>query len=350
MFFSRTASALVLAVLLSACGDRAATGPTATGPTSTGSQGTMACVARERGYRLEFPARWFTNDAGQSEPCRFFHPEPFSLAPGTEATGIAISVSVNPLPFHQVTPVPTGSMASEVLGRRTATLDGRPAVRVETQATGEALLAAGVRGVSWFVDLSPGTLVATTSEAAAAGRHADNVEVLDDMMQSLRVLERGSTCSAGRSAPAPTPQPALPARVSAMRMAMVDAARKCHYEALARLALEGNTVFTYSFGEEDQPAAFWKAAESGGRPVMRSLVEVLDAPFATRTVEGTTQYLWPSAYGFERWQDVPEADREALRQLYGDEDLRRFAQFGTYTGHRVGITENGDWIFFVAGD
>ncbi len=353
MFLSRTAPALVFAVLLSACGDRGdgpATAPTATGPGSTGSQGTTACVAPERGYRLEFPDSWFTNDSGQSEPCRFFHPEPFSLAPRTEATGVAISVRVNPLPFDQVTPAPGGATASDVLDRRTTTLDGRPALRVETRATGEALLPAGVRGVSWYVDLSPGTLVATTSEAAAAGRHADNVDVLDEMMQSLRVLERSATCSAGRSSPAPTPQPALPAPVSDTRTAIVDAARKCDYEALARLALGGETDFTYSFGERGQPAAFWKAAESGGRPVMRSLVEVLDTPFDTRNVDGTTQYIWPSAYGFERWEDVPAADREALQQLYGEEDLRRFAQFGAYTGHRVGITENGDWVFFVAGD
>jgi hypothetical protein len=47
---------------------------------------------------------------------------------------------------------------------------------------------------------------------------------------------------------------------------------------------------------------------------------------------------------------VPKADREALRPLYGDEDFAAFQEFGAYLGYRVGITEEGEWIFFVAGD
>jgi len=36
--------------------------------------------------------------------------------------------------------------------------------------------------------------------------------------------------------------------------------------------------------------------------------------------------------------------------MYGQEDLRRFEQFGSYVGDRVGIAGSGDWIFFVGGD
>lgn len=67
-------------------------------------------------------------------------------------------------------------------------------------------------------------------------------------------------------------------------------------------------------------------------------------------MEAGTQYVWPSAYAYERWDDVPSAEREDLGRLYGDEDLLRFDQFGSYLGERVGITEGGDWTFFVGGD
>lgn len=347
-----TVGAVFLTGLLAACvgGGEPAAKPPPPASTIGPSAGTTECVALERGFRVRFPSTWFVNDADKTEPCRFFHPEPFSLDPGTEATGIAVNVRFNPMPFDQVTPWPEGSPASEVLDGSTTTVDGRRAARLETRATGRALLPEGVRGVSWFVDVADGTLVAATSEAAAAGSYVGNVEVLDQMMRSLRILERESACSAGRSVAVPAPQPALPDPVGVLRGKIVDAAKKCDYEALARLALAGDDRFTYSFGESGQPGAFWKAAESGGRPLLRSLVEILDGPFATRTVEGTTQYLWPSAYAFERWEDVPPREREALRRSYGDEDLRRFERFGSYTGHRVGITASGDWIFFVAGD
>ncbi len=202
----------------------------------------------------------------------------------------------------------------------------------------------------WFVDAGDGTLVATTSEAAAAGRYEDNVKVLDAMMRSLHLSERKSTCSTGRPAPAPTRRPELPEAVSATRMAIIEAARACDYDKLAQLARAGDSPFTYSFGGGGRPAAFWREAEAAGQAPLRMLVELLDGPAAIREAGGTTQYLWPAAYAFERWEDVPASAREDLRRMYGDDDLRRFEQFGSYVGHRVGITENGDWIFFVGGD
>ena len=358
---SRILPAVMLAGLLAACGqsgDRATppppvppdTGPPDTGPPDTRQEGTTTCVAPERGYRLEFPKSWYTNDAEIAEPCRFFHPEPFTVAPRTEATGLAVSVRINPTALADVAPSSERSGPAEVLGRRTTTIDGRPAVRAETRVTANGLVPAGTRTVSWFVDAGEGTLVATTSEAAAAGRYESNAQALDAMIHSLRLSDRKSTCSTGRSTPAPTRRPELPQAVSKMRMAIIDAARACDYDKLAQLALAGDGPFTYSFGGGGRPAAFWKEAEAAGKAPLRLLVELLDGPSATRNVGGTTQYLWPAAYAFERWEDVPTSAREDLRRMYGDDDLRRFAEFGSYAGHRVGITESGDWIFFVGGD
>ncbi len=93
-----------------------------------------------------------------------------------------------------------------------------------------------------------------------------------------------------------------------------------------------------------------REAEAAGRAPLRMLVELLDGPAATREAGGTTQYLWPAAYAFESWQEVPPSARDDLSRIYGEEDLRRFEQFGSYVGHRVGITRSGDWIFFVGGD
>lgn len=349
---SRIVLAIMLAGALAACGQSGdgATPPPPL-PPDTKQPGIVAtCVAPERGYRLDFPKSWYTNDAGVAEPCRFFHPEPFTVAPRTEATGLAVSVRLNPMALEDVAPSSERSGPMEVLGRRTTTIDGRPAVRAETRAVGNSLVPAGTRAVSWFVDAGDGTLVATTSEAAAAGRYHDNVQVLAGMIQSLRLSDRKSTCSTGRSTPAPTRQAGLPQAVSRMRMAIIDAARACNYDKLAELALSGSGTFTYSFGGGGRPAAFWREAEAAGQAPLRLLVELLDGPPAPREVQGSTQYLWPAAYVFERWEDVPASAQEDLRRMYGDDDLRRFAQFGSYAGHRVGITESGDWIFFVGGD
>ena len=191
----RIAPAVMLAGALAACGrsgDRATPPPSL--PPDTTPHGTNTCVAPERGYRLDFPKSWYTNDAGIAEPCRFFHPEPFTVAPRTEATGLAVSVRLNPMALDDVAPSSDRSGVVEVLGRRTTTIDGRRAVRAETRATANGLVPGGTQAVSWFVDAGDGTLVATTSEAVAAGRYQDHVQVLDAMIQSLRLSERKSTC------------------------------------------------------------------------------------------------------------------------------------------------------------
>jgi len=73
-------------------------------------------------------------------------------------------------------------------------------------------------------------------------------------------------------------------------------------------------------------------------------------PFGARDTGASVHYLWPSAFAYDRWDSVPVRDREVLGALYGEDRLRSFAAFGSHTGLRVGVTEAGDWIFFVAGD
>lgn len=58
----------------------------------------------------------------------------------------------------------------------------------------------------------------------------------------------------------------------------------------------------------------------------------------------------PSTATYDSWREVPREARQALGPLYGDEDFQQFAEFGCYIGYRVGISESGDWLYFVAGD
>lgn len=339
----RVALTLALA-LLSSCGT-VRDGDRPGGLPST----TVACVAGAQGYELRFPETWFTNDADIAESCRFFHPAPFTLEPGTEAAGIAVSVRLNPMSADEVIPPPGGSPADETVERRATTVAGRAAVRRVTLATGRALRPEGTRAVSWFVDAPNGTIVATTSEAASAGRYEDNVDVLDAMVQSLRLFQPRD-CSAAQSVPEAMPQAELPEHVSAIRKEIIQAATACDYTRLAELALAGDGTFTFSFGGGEGPAQFWREAEATGQEPLRLLVELFSGPFGTRSVDGGTQYVWPSAHAFETWDDVPPVARDHLRSIYDEETLGRFERFGSYLGHRIGITDSGDWIFYVAGD
>jgi hypothetical protein len=155
-------------------------------------------------------------------------------------------------------------------------------------------------------------------------------------------------CSASNS-PEPRPQQGLPDAVADTRRAIAGAARACDYERLADLAGAGSREFSFTFGAAEDPAEFWRQGEAANRQPLRFMVELLTTPYRADLDEPPV-YMWPSAFGFPSWEEVPEADRQALRPLYSEEDFRGFEGFGSYIGYRIGISSDGEWLFFVAGD
>lgn len=351
----RRLSALVAAVALfaAACGnddDPAADNTTTTTTTTTAAPAWQSCQAPRAGYALEYPPDWHTNAGDVVEPCHWFDVQPFELEPATDA--FHIDVHVRMVEGAHDAKARRAVESGRVLLNETRTVAGRDAVVVEVASTGAGIGPAGSRSYTWFVQADGRTLIASTSETAAgdAGRYDEVKGVLDRMMASLRFTERREVCSADGLSATPEPQPALPEQVAATRRAIIDAATRCDYARLAELASTGQRAFTASFGGAEDVASTWRQAEATDQQPLRYLVGLLDAPHAERTVQETTQFLWPSAYAAERWADVAPAAREALRPLYDDEDFSTFERFGSYVGYRIGIARDGEWLFFVAGD
>ncbi len=171
----------------------------------------------------------------------------------------------------------------------------------------------------------------------------------------------GRACSAtGLTVDASPNAEGLPRPVAARRMAILDAAVECDYDELERLALEGRPGFSYSFGIEKSPASFWRARERDARRLdretseyLRYLVQILHLPHCrerqddgTGTESEAVYYVWPrvhcSARSAEDWND--------LEDLYTDEQIEEMRKANIYFGFRVGILEDGDWVYLIAGD
>jgi hypothetical protein len=137
----------------------------------------------------------------------------------------------------------------------------------------------------------------------------------------------------------------LPDAVAATRDAIVAAAHARDYAALE--ALLDPKTFSYSFGESGDPVGYWKMLEEEGEvPILGDFLPlVLTWPVAK---VGDT-YVWPSAHA-RAPTEWTEDDLEPLRQLYTADEIDGFVQAGGYLGYRVGIREDGTWLFFVAGD
>lgn len=155
-----------------------------------------------------------------------------------------------------------------------------------------------------------------------------------------------TTCSAA-GLTLPGDQAELPSAVSDRRSSILAAALDCDIEQLGSLTA---SEFTASFGGDDA-TTLWTDGEANGNEPLRFLVEILRIDYAVvgGGDEGTF-YVWPRAFAYDSWDEVPEADREAISLLYTDEDFEGFRSFGGYIGYRVGIREDGTWTSFVAGD
>lgn len=162
----------------------AAAAPDTIAPADAQGGPTQTCTNAEAGFRVDYPADWHTNDGSVMPACSLFDPQPITVPPASEIPqDIAVSIGREQVAF--------GVAAGEDIGRRVLTadttrIDGRTAVRMESEATGEGLYDAGMLSYSWVVDLDDAVLIAQSHDAGEPD-FAAKKSVLDRMMQSLRI-------------------------------------------------------------------------------------------------------------------------------------------------------------------
>ena len=142
----------------------------------------------------------------------------------------------------------------------------------------------------------------------------------------------------------------LPEAVRKRREEILSVARSGDLAKVAALAKSSNTQI--SFGGETDAADFWKKAfpDSDGLEVMATLIEILESPFVHLDKGGAQEmFVWPYFYAVQLEKLTPE-QRVELFRLVTAYDFREMQKFGSYNFFRAGISPDGTWQFFVAGD
>jgi hypothetical protein len=153
------------------------------------------------------------------------------------------------------------------------------------------------------------------------------------------------SCSGGGT-PIPGEDSSLPAPVSATRDAILAAATSCDFDTLESLAPD-DFITSYGGGGVEN-LAVW---EEEGEGELATLVQILGMSHGTQPDgKGGVIYVWPAAFAYGTWDDIPDEAMEELRQIYTDEELEVISGLGSYGGWRTGIDEAGNWRFFIAGD
>lgn len=149
-----------------------------------GGEKTAACTNEASGYRVQYPADWYTNKGDPTEPCSFFHSEPFEVPEGTEFLDVGALVGREPVPFDVV----AGEDPSRtVLEEEETEIAGNRAVRLESEATGEGLLDRGTRFYEVIVEVDGESLIVSTFDLGDLD-YERNKEVVDEIAAGLELL------------------------------------------------------------------------------------------------------------------------------------------------------------------
>ena len=286
------------------------------------------CVDTQGGYDVQYPATW--NAAHGPFACRFFDPRAFTVPANSDFGGTALQVDVLQQSFDAALAGLIDRRFAETVSREQTTIGGNRAFRLELVATGEGLDDRGTRTYGYLIRRAggPPLLVRTTAAPGDRLRHRDVVE------HSARTLRSFPPAGAGASDSSGVPEPVLE-----QRAAILAAARERDYDGLAQLVDPAGFEYTFGGPVAGGPAAYWRQIEEQERP-LDALVEVLELPYTlSRGI-----YVWPFAYD-KTEDELTEYERELLAPL---------GQGGAfadgYLGWRAGITPDGRWVFFIAGD
>lgn len=144
----------------------------------------------------------------------------------------------------------------------------------------------------------------------------------------------------------------LPAPVKRLREQIIEAAHTGDIETLKPI-LEGNGITpTFSFGDGDDPIAFWREAsgDGEGREILAIMVEVFEAGYVLIDRPGEKPiYIWPY-FAQVPLEELTPAQQVELYKLVTAQDVVDMKEFGAYIFYRAGITADGQWQYFVAGD
>jgi hypothetical protein len=145
----------------------------------------------------------------------------------------------------------------------------------------------------------------------------------------------------------------LPEPVRRMHDLLLEACKSGDVEKLRPLIDTGENGTQLSFGGVDgDPIAYLKnlSADKEGREILAILEEVLTAGYVHMDPGSPNEmYVWPYFFAVPLDRLTP-AQRVELFKIVTANEYEDMVTYGSYIFYRAGITPDGRWSFFVAGD
>jgi hypothetical protein len=145
----------------------------------------------------------------------------------------------------------------------------------------------------------------------------------------------------------------VPEPVRKMREQIVEAAASGDLERLRPLLGTGATQTQVTVGEPtDDPISALKdlSGDPEGDEILAILLDVISTGFV-RVGQGTPDemFVWPY-FAEKDLKALTPPERVELLRIVTAGDLSDMQEFGGYNFYRLGITPDGKWKYFTAGD
>lgn len=175
--------------------------PPTTQPAPPGAglpEGWTRCTNEALGYSIGYPADWFTTDVfdGTQDPanaCRWFSSEPFGPEGNvvSEGWGYPLEVAIGG-PYEQQVAQTLDPQVAESVVEEEVVVDGHRALRVEYDTLVDMLADLGLH-YAYVIEVDPETtlIVHTTETRGIVGDYAENREIVDRAVDTLRFTADG---------------------------------------------------------------------------------------------------------------------------------------------------------------
>lgn len=145
----------------------------------------------------------------------------------------------------------------------------------------------------------------------------------------------------------------LPAPVLDLHTKLVAAAKAGQIEAVRPLLKTGDAPTQLSLaGQDNDPIAFMKSlsGDENGQEILAILLEVLEAGYVHLNAGKPEElYVWPYFFALPL-EKLTDPQRVELFKLVTSGDYEDMKSFGAYIFYRIGISPDGSWRFFLAGE
>jgi hypothetical protein len=145
----------------------------------------------------------------------------------------------------------------------------------------------------------------------------------------------------------------LPEPVKATHAKLIEAAKSGDAENLRAIIGTGEDATQFSLGgttEDPLKYLLSLSGDEGGQEILAILLEILDAGYVHLDV-GTPQelYVWPYFFAIPL-EKLDKKQKVELFKIVTSGDVEDMKSFGAYIFYRAGISPDGRWRFFLAGE